>query len=133
MSASDEKIEDEEDDENEDQNDVVSIGKNQRTKSRFGVFQRQFSKAKSKFRRIKSKRVLLPSSSLSETANSNTVSDKWSINTIGGRAKRHKMTLCLTERKLSSPILKMILIHIREPNSFLLGPIFIGSKAGKMA
>ncbi|XP_019422648.1 PREDICTED: uncharacterized protein LOC109332208 isoform X2 [Lupinus angustifolius] len=78
MSASDEKISntvvnEDDDDEDEDQNDVVSsIGKNQRTKPRFGVLQRQFSKAKSKFRRIKSKRVLLPSSSLSENANSNT-------------------------------------------------------------
>ncbi|OIV93340.1 hypothetical protein TanjilG_23276 [Lupinus angustifolius] len=82
MSASDEKISntvvnEDDDDEDEDQNDVVSsIGKNQRTKPRFGVLQRQFSKAKSKFRRIKSKRVLLPSSSLSENANSNTGSGK---------------------------------------------------------
>ncbi|XP_019422647.1 PREDICTED: uncharacterized protein LOC109332208 isoform X1 [Lupinus angustifolius] len=81
MSASDEKISntvvnEDDDDEDEDQNDVVSsIGKNQRTKPRFGVLQRQFSKAKSKFRRIKSKRVLLPSSSLSENANSNTGSE----------------------------------------------------------
>ncbi|CAL0313625.1 unnamed protein product [Lupinus luteus] len=81
MSASDEisntLVNEDDDDENEDQNDVVfSIGKNQRTKPRFGVLQRQFSKAKSKFRRIKSKKVHLPSSSFSETAHSNTGSGK---------------------------------------------------------